>query len=533
MANDDDYKRQTDSPNDTGEKKADESDFMKNWDKCKTTETDMFFEYFTNREKLVEPDNPKKFEKPDKKHDDYSDDRRGSRDSHHYSDGSRHADSKYDDSRYDESRYDDDKYKDDKYKDSHYDSKYDSYYDSAAPPKPSSAGPSYGDGPSHAAQHSEREFETDEDEMLAKLDMLRKLGELTQHGVKLSQSYNMNSDYKSMKYEHELHTQIRAKHNGVKWMSNMMLNVIWGLEMANDKFNPFDIHLKGWSEQVNDDIDSYYDPLSELYEKYFKGGKSMPPELKLMFMISGSAIKFHMTHSLINSAPNIGDFIKGNPGLAAQMHDSAISDRAREQANKQRETFMTRASGQHGQATQQAADLQMLHQQQEEYMRMQQEQRQAEVDELQRQLALQRSDTASAYTNNSHFQNQQTMRPAHIPNSLRGRYPTNAPVGNMYDNLQNPNGNISPAQVQELLRQQSILEQKDRLAQRDINRLNINPELDDIIVNKFHDDRSQVSEGGVVDRKSRDYRDDYSEKSGKSNKSRGRKKTTGMKVNTN
>ena len=47
--------------------------------------------------------------------------------------------------------------------------------------------------------------------MLKKLNMLRKLGELTQYGVKLSQNYNMNSDYQAMEYEYELHKELELK----------------------------------------------------------------------------------------------------------------------------------------------------------------------------------------------------------------------------------------------------------------------------------------------------------------------------------
>ncbi len=61
---------------------------------------------------------------------------------------------------------------------------------------------------------------SEEGKMLKRLDMLRKLGELAQYKVKLSQNYNMNSDYFTMKYEYQLHTNIRAKQNFVNWTSS-------------------------------------------------------------------------------------------------------------------------------------------------------------------------------------------------------------------------------------------------------------------------------------------------------------------------
>ena len=126
-----------------------------------------------------------------------------------------------------------------------------------------------------------------EAQMLKKLDMLRKLGELAQYGVKLSQNYNMSSDYFTMKYEYELHKNIRAKQNSVNWMSSLMLNCIYGVEILNDKYNPFDLKLKNWSEQINADINNYYDIFGEIADgvaegilytyKYFL--KSSKPEI--------------------------------------------------------------------------------------------------------------------------------------------------------------------------------------------------------------------------------------------------------------
>ena len=88
---------------------------------------------------------------------------------------------------------------------------------------------------SQREQYNEPIKESKEEKMLKKLDMLRKLGELAQYGVKLSQNYNINSDYNTMKYEYELHRSIRAKRNGVNWMSSMMMNCVYGLEMLNEK----------------------------------------------------------------------------------------------------------------------------------------------------------------------------------------------------------------------------------------------------------------------------------------------------------
>lgn len=131
--------------------------------------------------------------------------------------------------------------------------------------------------------------------MLKKLEMFRNLGELTRKGVQLSQNYTLESDYKTMKFEYDLHTGIRTKQNSISWMSNTMIGIIQGIELLNDNANPFDIKFENqWSNNVRHNIKDYYDVLGDIYEKYSTPGKKMSPELKLFLMLSGSAISIQL-----------------------------------------------------------------------------------------------------------------------------------------------------------------------------------------------------------------------------------------------
>ena len=56
------------------------------------------------------------------------------------------------------------------------------------------------------------------------------------------------------------------------------------MEFLNSKFDPFDIKLDGWSEQLQENINDYDDIFGELYEKY-KSKASMAPEIKLLFQL--------------------------------------------------------------------------------------------------------------------------------------------------------------------------------------------------------------------------------------------------------
>ena len=208
---------------------------------------------------------------------------------------------------------------------------------------------------------------TADKQMLKRLDMLRKLGELAQYGVKLSQNYNMNSDYFAMKYECELHKNIRAKQNSVNWMSSLMLNCIYGIEILNEKYNPFDLKLKNWSEQINADINNYYDVFGEIYEKYNKPGKNMSPELKLVLMVSGSALKFHLNNTLLSQpsrlptqAPPSSINDQPDPRLLEQMREKAVYDKLREETQKNNELLKEKAGKEHELALKQMNDMMFL-----------------------------------------------------------------------------------------------------------------------------------------------------------------------------
>lgn len=232
---------------------------------------------------------------------------------------------------------------------------------------------------------------SNEELMQKKLDMLRKLTELSAAGVTLSQNYSMNSDLKMMENEYNLHKGIRAKQNGINWLSSMTLNCIYGLEMLNDKYDPFELKLKGWSEQMSADINNYYDVFGELYEKYNQPGKNMPPELKLILMISGSALKFHLTNSLLNAGneneTKLNTTVDNDPVLKEQLRQKAL-------ANKKNELLKKKQEEEHLQANiklrENANDLALIRQKELEHENLvkNNSKQAAEIEKLKRNLTL-------------------------------------------------------------------------------------------------------------------------------------------------
>jgi hypothetical protein len=167
------------------------------------------------------------------------------------------------------------------------------------------------------------------DEMLReKFKYLRKLEALEKKGVELSKKYNMESSLQEMMGEYETIMEEKTKQNSVKFQGNMLMAVINGIEFLNNKFDPFDIKLDGWSEQVQENINDYDDIFGELHEKY-KSKASMAPELKLLFQLGGSAMMVHMTNTMFKSAmPGMDDILRQNPDLMRSFQNAAVNSMA-------------------------------------------------------------------------------------------------------------------------------------------------------------------------------------------------------------
>ena len=158
-----------------------------------------------------------------------------------------------------------------------------------------------------------------------KFKYLRKLEDLEQKGITLTKKYSMESSLAEMKGEYETHLEERERRNSVKFQGKMLMSVITGMEYLNNKFDPFDLKLDGWSEQVNENIDDYDDIFSELHDKY-KTKAKMAPELKLLFQLGGSAIMLHMTNTMFKSAmPGMDDIMRQNPELMQQFTAAAVN----------------------------------------------------------------------------------------------------------------------------------------------------------------------------------------------------------------
>lgn len=164
------------------------------------------------------------------------------------------------------------------------------------------------------------------DEMLReKFKLLRQLESLEKKGVELSKKYSMESSLMEMQGEYETIMDEKRKQNSVKFQGNMLMAAINGIEFLNGRFDPFDVKLDGWSEQINENITDYDEIFGELHEKY-QSKASLAPELKLLFQLGGSAMMVHMTNTMFKSAmPGMDDIMRQNPDLMRSFQTAAVN----------------------------------------------------------------------------------------------------------------------------------------------------------------------------------------------------------------
>ena len=182
---------------------------------------------------------------------------------------------------------------------------------------PYEAGPSfeYGGGEPQEEQPSPGYKTIDEE----KSDLLNKLGRLEKRGFNINKRLNAYSPIDELRTEVKRITYSIEVDKSIKFSRRMLVACVTGLEFLNKKYNPFDIQLDGWSENVMENQDDYDEVFEELYVKY-RTKMHVAPEIKLIMMLGGSAMMFHLTNSMFKQVmPNVNDVMKQNPELMTNM----------------------------------------------------------------------------------------------------------------------------------------------------------------------------------------------------------------------
>ena len=169
-------------------------------------------------------------------------------------------------------------------------------------------------------QKSYEEIQQEKQQLLFNLERLQK------QGYPPSKKYSMASSHEDMQYEYDRLKKQRDVEKSIKFSRKILMAAVSGVEFLNGKFDPFDVKLDGWSENIMENVADYDEVFEELHGKYSDSVK-MAPELKLIAMVAGSGFMFHLTNSLFKSAtPNLSDILKQNPDIMKNISEAAAKN---------------------------------------------------------------------------------------------------------------------------------------------------------------------------------------------------------------
>lgn len=175
----------------------------------------------------------------------------------------------------------------------------------------------------HYHQRRRERTMTDEEVRLAKQDILHEFDRLEAKGHRVLRRFTVDSSLEEMKAEFDRIKRDKSVDNSVQFQRNVLMMCVNSIEYLNNRFDPFDIELDGWSMNISDSLGDYDEIFEKLHEKY--GGTSqMAPELQLLFGVGGSAMMFHLENKLYKKAmgqdkPKAGRGGGGGGGLFGML----------------------------------------------------------------------------------------------------------------------------------------------------------------------------------------------------------------------
>jgi hypothetical protein len=165
---------------------------------------------------------------------------------------------------------------------------------------------------------------TDREKRKKKRAMIAKLEDWYSKGnIKNNSHFNMDSPYEEVEDEYETVMEEKRKKDSVKLQGWWFMTFVNSIEYANAAFNPFDLNLDGWGEQISEDIESYEEIFTELHDKY-KGGK-LSPEISLLLRLGFSAAVVNITNKALSTAtPGFNDVIRQSPELMKMFTNATV-----------------------------------------------------------------------------------------------------------------------------------------------------------------------------------------------------------------
>lgn len=166
-----------------------------------------------------------------------------------------------------------------------------------------------------------------EEEKKEKIEYLNKLQRLEQKGFPVSKRFTMDNNLDEIKQEFNRLVDARNLESSLRFQRQALMGVVTGMEWMNNRFDPFDLNLEGWSESVHENVEDFDEIFEELYDKYKDRGK-MPAEARLVFALAGSGFMCHVSNTFMRQRLGQGmdNVLKNNPDLARQFAAAAATE---------------------------------------------------------------------------------------------------------------------------------------------------------------------------------------------------------------
>jgi len=171
--------------------------------------------------------------------------------------------------------------------------------------------------------------EMTKDEIVSeKMDLLYRYGRLEGNGYKSGLNLNMRTPLETLRSEVNKLERMRNVQRSIRTQRKLLISFASGTEYCNKRYNPYKFALDGWSGEVLENIGDYDEVFEELHDKY-KDSVQMAPELKLLTMVGGSGLMFHLSNTLFKSStPQLNDILQKNPDIMAQIQREALNSMA-------------------------------------------------------------------------------------------------------------------------------------------------------------------------------------------------------------
>jgi hypothetical protein len=181
--------------------------------------------------------------------------------------------------------------------------------------------------------------------MADKGDLLFKIERMRKRGIGGSRSLSMDDDLQDIQMEYDRLVKNANVDKSIAFQRSLLISLASGMEYLNSTFDPMGIKLDGWSGHLNDTMPDYDDVLEELAEKWGSGPSSMPPELKLVFMLVSSGAMFHLQSTMFKSAPGMDEVMKENPELAREFAAATARSMAKNDKSSGPQKSMSKMMG--------------------------------------------------------------------------------------------------------------------------------------------------------------------------------------------